>query len=343
VVGPSRSGTSLLRQILNRHDRVWLTGETFYFDDLRPRLGRKATEPLDRDALALCEEFFAPIKGRHSRFAVELSEVRTEAERIGSGGDAYFEAFCRLRARLRGRELWGEKTPRHVFRIAEMVAAYPGARVICLLRDPRAVVASHRDFWRRSNFAARGAGKAGVEPGRKYARSRQQYNLVLTSLLWNATMDAASEARNRFGAERVTTLRFEDLVTRPEPSIRGLAGWLGIDYQDAMLDEVRVVKSSYASIDGQEGISSEPLTRWRGKLTDADIQVIEMLTGRVMRELDYEPARVKASRLSVARVFLDLPIDTAQAFWVNRHRLSRTFDFVGRRLAPLVRRTGART
>ena len=38
VVGASRSGTNLVRALLNAHSTLWVSGETHYFDDLRPRL-----------------------------------------------------------------------------------------------------------------------------------------------------------------------------------------------------------------------------------------------------------------------------------------------------------------
>ncbi len=37
IVGPSRSGTSMLREVLNRHPDVWITRGTHYFDDIRRR------------------------------------------------------------------------------------------------------------------------------------------------------------------------------------------------------------------------------------------------------------------------------------------------------------------
>ena len=46
VVGASRSGTNLVRALLNAHSRLWISAETHYFDDLRPRLPGNGTEPL---------------------------------------------------------------------------------------------------------------------------------------------------------------------------------------------------------------------------------------------------------------------------------------------------------
>ncbi len=333
IVGSSRSGTSLLRQILNGHDRIWITGETYYFDDLRPTLRTSGSTRLDPEARERTERFFTRFGNRRWRSARALEELRGEADRLGGSADAYFEAFCRLRARRREREIWGEKTPRHVFRIDEMMAAYPGARIICLVRDPRAVVASYRDAWQRAFFRRRG------NPKTHFLRARQQYDIVLTALLWNGTVRASYDARARFGGERVFVQSYESLVMTTEDAVRDLTEWLGVGYQESMLDEVKVVASSYASIHGAQGISAEPLTRWRKTLTPEEIGIVQMITGRLMRELGYEREEVSASVLRLASILAAMPAGIFQALSANRHRLGRALEFGRRRVSPvLVRR-----
>ena len=149
IVGPSRSGTSMVRELLNGQDSLWITRETHYFDDLRVRFRGRERGPLSADEKRRCEAYF--LARGHLAYgaaatpelsSIDREDLACEAERLGSGPDAYFEAFCRLRARANGKTGWGEKTPRHAFRIREMVTAFPLARIVCLIRDPRAVVAS---------------------------------------------------------------------------------------------------------------------------------------------------------------------------------------------------------
>ena len=337
VVGPSRSGTTLLRHILNRHERVWLTGETRYFEDLRPTLrtnGSRQLSPLERGR---CERFFARISARRRTNAHEPEAVRREADRLGGSADAYFEAFCRLRAHRRGAEIWGEKTPSHVFRIADMLAAYPAARFICLVRDPRAVVASTRDAWRRPSFRRRRTRKRMKE---NYARAKRQYNIVLSALLWNATVRAAYDARATFGAAAVFIQPYEELVTTPETAVRRLAAWLGIDYQASMLSDLKVVASSYASVAGKAGISTEPLTRWSSVLTAEEIAVVQLVTRRYMRALGYERQETSPSPLRLAAVLGAIPVAVLRALAANRDRAGRSFEFARRRLSPLLVRRG---
>ena len=116
VVGASRSGTNLVRALPNAHSTLWISAETHYFDDLRPRLPGNGTEPLAGDDRERCERYFLALSHRafgqagdpaESRF--ERDELRALAAELGGSGDAYFEALCRLRAQRHGREQLGRE------------------------------------------------------------------------------------------------------------------------------------------------------------------------------------------------------------------------------------------
>jgi hypothetical protein len=332
VVGASRSGTNLVRALLNRHSELWVSAETHYFDDLRPRLPGEGTQPLDGAARDLCEEYFLALShrafgqaGDPAESRVEAGELGSLAQELGGTGDAYFEALCRIRAGLRSRPRWGEKTPRHVYRIDDVLAAFPEGQVVCLVRDPRAVVASYRD-WHGA------AERRGVTESDALAadrrRSRRSYNPVLMSLLWRGVVQASYQALRRHGHDRVRIQRFERLAERPEDEARELCGWLGLDYKPAML-EIPVVNSSYATVG--EGVSTEPLDRWRERLSDGEIGVVQSCCGRLMDELGYARELVKASPARLAWAYGTAPLAAARAAAVNRARLGRATQYLRRR------------
>jgi LPS sulfotransferase NodH len=64
VVGASRSGTNLLRALLNANGEVSISPETHYFDDLRPRLSSGGTAPLEPDDRERCENYFLALSHR---------------------------------------------------------------------------------------------------------------------------------------------------------------------------------------------------------------------------------------------------------------------------------------
>lgn len=337
IVGASRSGTTLLRQMLNNHNRVWITGETHYFDDLRPRVRQNGTSGLDPAEVKRCLDYFARLK-RSKDSALDPAVLEQEANARGGDADAHFEAFCRLQAQKRGKELWGEKTPRHAFRIGEMLDVFPQARIISLVRDPRAVVASYRDFGNRAQLETHLDAPERATVVEDLKRVKKSYNIVLASLLWNAAVRAAYDARSRFGLQRVYIQRYEALIATPEEALRQLTNWLGLDYQDGML-EVRVVASSYGEVDRREGILSEPVHRWRRTLTPTEASIIQTCCGRMMAELGYEKEPVGAPLHSLLWAWLTLPAGVTRALLANRGRMGKAAQYGRKRLVAVARRT----
>ncbi len=338
VCGPSRSGTALVRSILNGHSRVHLAGETHYMDDLRARLGEFATKVVPLERRRECEDYFLalghrpyshggdPEKGRVKRN--DLVELVCD---LGGSGDAYLEAFCRLEAKHEHAEIWGEKTPRHIFRIGEMLEAFPRAKVICLLRDPRAVVASYRDWKNQGGFDFE------ADPGHKetleadHRRAKKSYHPIIISLLWKGAMQAALSAGRRFGEERVRLVKYEDLASNADGAIPSLAEWAGLDFQESMA-EVPMHNSSYNKFEKVSGVSSAPINRWREKLTPGEIAAVESVCAPVMRELNYDLIRPKGRRLSAARYWATMPFASVRAAAVNRKRIANLPAYVLRRL-----------
>jgi hypothetical protein len=328
VVGASRSGTNLVRALLNAHSGLWMSAETHYFDDLRQRIGPGTLQSREQEE---CEGYFLALAhlaygrgGDPGRARIDRGELRALAVELGGTGDAYFEAFCRLRARLHGRDQWGEKTPRHVFRIAELLAAFPTAKVVCLVRDPRAVVASYRD-WHR------GGTRTGLDPENEAGlaaereRSKRSYHPILASLLWRGVIHAGHDALQRFGDESIRLQRFEDIVAAPEPSVRALCTWLGIEFEPQML-EIPVVNSSYAGSSGPDAVD-----RWRAKLSQRGLAAVERCCGDVMEQAGYARESARMPAPAYAAAWLSVPYATARAAFANRRRLGNAVEYVRRR------------
>jgi hypothetical protein len=329
VVGASRSGTNLVRALLNRHSTLWVSAETHYFDDLRPRLPGSGTERLEGAPRDRCERYFLGIDhrafgqdGEPEGARVDRDELRALADELGGTGDAWFEALCRLRARRHGKADWGEKTPRHVYRIDDLLSAFPAAKVVCLVRDPRAVVASYRDW---HGAAERRGVEERAELTADRERTRKSFNVVLMSLLWRGVVRASHAALARHGRDRVRVQRFERLAEEPEAEVRDLCGWLGLEFEPAML-EVGVVNSSYAT--AAEGVATEAVDRWRERLSERDVAVVQSVCGPLMDELGYARDEARASQASIAAAWASAPFAAARAAALNRARLGRAVQYV---------------
>ncbi|MBA3655049.1 MAG: sulfotransferase [Actinobacteria bacterium] len=120
IVGCQRSGTTLLRLILDAHPNLSIGPESRFLDDLAKVTGEDwpRIEPY-----GLPREFF------HERFA------------------ALFHDFQMTYAQRRGKRRWGDKSPRYTLHLPFLDALFPECQVIHVIRDGRDVVSSHRERW----------------------------------------------------------------------------------------------------------------------------------------------------------------------------------------------------
>jgi hypothetical protein len=321
IAGNSRSGTTMIGEALSLHTDVFMLTELHFFEQL--------WDPSDRDR-RLDEAEAAELTARlitHQRaagvlqrvdVAPYLAEARERVARLDGRAPwapaEVFRAFLLDETRVNGKRIPCEQTPRNVFFIDDILALYPEARVVVMVRDPRDVLASQKNKWR-----ARLLGQRTGAPRREMLRLRANYHPITMSVLWNASIRAG----DRFaGHERVHTLRFEDVLVEPEQTLRRLCEFLGLAYEEGMLD-VPQVKSSYERTDAPRGINPQASGRWRrGGLTEAEIYLCQRLTGDGMRAHGYEPveARPNPARLAASVGTFPLKAGTALAFNTSRYR-----------------------
>ena len=87
-------------------------------------------------------------------------------------------------ARRRGGEVACDQTPRNVFYIRDILDAFPEARIINMVRDPRAVLLSQKNKWRR-----RSLGESAL-PRSEVVRSWSNYHPIVTARIWRGAVDA---------------------------------------------------------------------------------------------------------------------------------------------------------
>ncbi|MFG0329807.1 MAG: sulfotransferase family protein [Phycisphaerales bacterium] len=338
IVGASRSGTALMRSILNGHSSVFLAGETHFFDDLRPRIESGVVDPTTDAGERVVQDYFLALSHRPygHRGDPEQGRIRREtlvriAARIRDSHDRYFEAYCQAEAELQNATVWGEKTPRHVFRIHDILQSFPVAKVICMVRDARAVIASYRDWKNQGGF------DFDTDPGHRqtlaqdHERARRSYHIVINSLLWKGAAEASLNAPLRFGADRAMTVRYEDVACGKDDVVRQITDWIGVSFETSMM-QVPMHNSSYTTFDGAAGIRSEAVDRWRSKLTAGEIATVESVCRRTLVRAGYELVRPRGCRAAVIRNYASTPLATIRAARANRERINNLPDYIRRRI-----------
>lgn len=271
IVGAGRSGTTLLRLILNQHPELAIFGETQMFfrtEKYAPLSSAPSLERFLRDWRVICA---------HESPYPDLLERLNDTYRIETAGN-YTElmtAIMRRFADLEGKRRWGEKTPAHVHRLGFLMRAYPKAKVIHIVRDPRAVVCSV--------LQKLDSGKVGWS------------NAYLLANYWRRCERAIDRAAARH-PERVHRVSYEQLVNHPAEEIQKVCEFLGISFQPEMLNFSGNSERYVPSGDGEiqphhagllRSINSDAVDQWRMHLSAEKLQLVEWGAGYRMAGRGY--------------------------------------------------------
>lgn len=338
ICGPSRSGTTVVLSLLDAHPDVAVAPETHYFDDLRVRFAKRIGHDLTPDEHRTCQDYFLALSHREygqegdpERGWLKREELAREARTIGTDPDAYFEAYCRLVARRAGKARWGEKTPRHVFRIDEILSRFSDAKVMYMLRDPRAVVASYRDWKYQGGYDFENDPEGREKYLKDHERTRKSYHPVIIALLWKGTYRAATAALAKHGPDRIRIQSYERLCLDPETQSRELFAFFGLDPARGSTD-VPVLNSSYIGHERGKGFVTSGIDRWREVLTGGEIAAVQRCCSAAMCQAPYEPLANRGTLIQEFRIFASAPTAVARAYSANRARIGSLPTYLMARL-----------
>lgn len=291
VVGCGRSGTTLLRSFLDAHPDLAVPGESHFLATMiRVRRRYERGGGFDRDA------FLSDLRG-HDRFRRWHLEHDTVQRAFAAHPPADLADAVRLLYRSyaqdHGASRWGDKTPDYVVRMPGIATLLPEARFVHVIRDGRDVAAS----------------LLAQEWGPSSPRAAAHH--------WSRRVRGGRQAGQALG-DRYREIRYEDLVGEPEAVLRGLCGFLALDFDERMLD--RTSSAARAMTQAAAPMSHTTLTaptrrrsdRWEALPATAR-RTIEHTAGRELRLFGYggdggrHRDRVLASGLAVGAAVTAAP------------------------------------
>ncbi len=251
IVACDRSGTTLLRLILDRSPQIAIPLESMFLADFAPRRGRYGDLATDAQFDQLTADIW-----RHPKVREWALTERPPGRDGRTGDEAYraaiaapFEAY----ARERGKRRWGDKTPYYINCVDEIFRVFPDALMVNLVRDGRDVCLSLLSV--------------PFGPANVWAAAHQ----------WRDAVVAGDAATARYG-DAVMTLRYEDLVSEPEAQVARVCEFAGIPFEHAMLEPDADAPSQVAA--GQEGwftglaeaINVDSVGRWHSGMSVNEIR-----------------------------------------------------------------------
>ena len=280
VVGVGRSGTTLLRLMLDAHPELAIPAETHFVPALIDR-GR---------AHAGREELLAEIlwSRNWADFGLEPAALRARVDALDhDDAAAVLRAFYRLYAEGRSKPRWGDKTPGYVKRMRVISEALGEARFVHLIRDGRDVALSRR---------RRGMGA--------------EKPIADVADRWRRRIEAARRSARRLRG-RYLELRYEELVTDPEPALRRVCDLVRLDYDPSMLRYHEGASERLEEMAGDlpaagrrraragdermaaHALAAQPpanerVGAWRTGMSAAERAEFEAVAGDLLAELGYE-------------------------------------------------------
>jgi hypothetical protein len=295
VVGVSRSGTTLMRRILNRSDQIAIANENHFLGHLIPvesarHKFKKMGDLCDDDNVQrlvdyiYSGEFEKNSKYRgisyHWRWIVKNVDRENFLQRVldsDRSDRALFTVMMQVFADHWGKPIMGEKTPAHLRYVPTLMKWFPDGKVIHMLRDPRAIFIS--ELRRRKELPV----TPPFKQLRRFIFLFKLYIMLQTTVVWLESIQRYYKYK-RIYPDNYYLLKFEDLVSDSEKHIRQVCDFLGVEFQDKMLEQ-KVVSRGFQL--GRTGFDAEAATRWK-KHIDPWINVwFSFWLGKYLREFGY--------------------------------------------------------
>lgn len=169
-----------------------------------------------------------------------------------------------------------EKSPQNVFFYEQIRALFPGSPIINVVRDGRDVVASLLEMNWTSNQGQRLAFTIDIE-----AACQRWLSAIRASMAFAASRSA----------QPYLQIRYEDLVIHPRSTINSILGLLDEPWQEQLLEFHAVdrelgAESSAESV--QKKIEVNRMGRWRTRFDSREQSILNELMGNRLMELGYE-------------------------------------------------------
>lgn len=298
VAGCGRSGTTLLAALLAAHPRVVAPPEAPFLADglAKARLPGGGYE-VERLAHEIGESWRYRLWELPPELPRELARDCSRPADLMAGLAAAFAE----RVGKGGADRWVDHTPAGIGYAPSLLAEFETARMVHVVRDPRAVVASVLPLdW----------GPVSVREAARW---------------WLRWIGVGLAAEAAF-PERVVRVGYEDLVREPEATLRGLLSRLGLEFEPAKMDSAAAWLPDYTREQhALVGRAPDParIDAWQSSLSAAEVATIEGELRESAAMLGYEPAAPATVTRRSAREFATAAVQTVRQRRRRRTRIRR--------------------
>jgi Sulfotransferase family len=283
VVGCGRSGTTMLRLMLDSHPDLAIPGEG-HFIPYNYKIRNRFMTPEGLDAERLARRITATTHWQRWGVPEANALERVRALQRPDFADV-IEALYMSYADTGNKVRWGDKTPIYVRQIPLLARLWPDARFVHVIRDGHDVALSYLSVpWGPTTI---------WEAARK----------------WTKDVSAGRRAGHDLAAGKYLEVRYEDLVSDPGAELRKICALADLPFTTEMLEyhsdagsRLQVQPNTTEFHQSATKPPTRGLRNWRTQMSRAQIEAFEALAGDTLEQLGYERLGSRVTRAKRAEV-----------------------------------------
>ncbi|MCZ6820494.1 MAG: sulfotransferase [Calditrichaeota bacterium] len=274
ILSAGRSGSTLLRALINQHPAICLPPESHVLG----RVTKKFKSwyrflPWEYVVRLVISEFQIQYPG-FGFWKLDLFNFFPTALRMPERERSLaklIDLFYMYYAQEKKPEAtgWGDKSIGNALFVSRIDELYPNARYILIIRDGRDVAASH-----------------------VAADTILHTNLEIAAKYWSKSVTAARNFGAKIDNSRFLEISYEDLVQQPEPVVQRLYQFLDLDYTptalqfwnnvDSLADANREIHKNL-----RKPINDNSIGKWRQQLNQEEQTFVQNVLKDKLIELNY--------------------------------------------------------
>jgi len=276
IVGASRSGTTLLQMSLNAHPALSICGEFHFFDQICnfkqniPSLSKN--ENVEYLKSQLLKSFGMQYIKDADTVVDHASNALMTMQETERSYEAFFNELIIYYKINSNAAFGGEKTPETVRFLEDLLILYPNAKIIHIIRDPRAVVASSLKLPLNSK------------------------SILIHAATWRSDVYAGLRFTNK-RPDKCKPVLYENLVTKPRAVLEELCAFIGVPFDEKMMSYQSTAASNIKNepwkLGTLKGFYDSSISKWQIELEPNDIYLVELFTSKILEQLGYTKSDCK--------------------------------------------------
>lgn len=286
IVGVPRSGTTVFSVKLDQATGIAMAPETHFMPEVYWPL-RTLDLAEDANAIKAIDTFAA---------TTWFNDLTLDAETLKDvflaktprNWPLLFQTILQLFAENRGASLYGEKTPGHYRHVQTLLDWYPNCKIIFVMRDPRAVVASNM--------------QAPFSPSYPWFIARRWVEM------WDIYQAVSDNPR-------VSMVRYEDIVTDLSQVMTNVKQSLNINEhidagENIAIDAGKTSETGWRAQHLKKAagaVNTASVNRWQSQLSPYEIWATDQNSGDGPKQCGYKPVKQTSSWQHQAAFFFIFP------------------------------------